>query len=178
MFDGYDNELLEISPENGTVLSTRSSGAGNYHGIAVDPGDGRTVVSDVGGIGSTPDSFLMLNGGTNNTEYFLNYKTQWGYSKIEAISFFQAPFVLLGNQLDLFAADGTRTIYGLNLSSGQTAPVTDAPWPVRNLAFDLVKREVFYLRGDSSSFTLGSFNRDTYGHQVYGDLKTAGFEYV
>ncbi len=174
--DAHDNEVLELNPQNGSVLSLMSQNAGRYHGLAIDTNDYRMVASDVGGGGA--DSFLMVNGGPNNDEVFLNYRDRWGYTTIEAISFFQAPFLLLSTQVDLFATDGTKTVHGLDFSTGQTVPVTDAPWPVRALAYDLEKREVYYLRGGSSSFTLGSFSRDTFIHKLHGDLRGTGFEYT
>ena len=173
--DSSDNEILELDPETGAVLSLMSQNAGCYHGLAIDTNDYRMIASDIGGNGP-PDVFLMANGGPNNDEVFLNYRERWGYATIEAISFFQAPFLLLNTQVDLFAVDGSKTIHGLDFATGQTVPVTDAPWPVRALAYDIVRREVFYLRGGSTSFTLGSFNRDTFQHKIYGDLNASGFE--
>ena len=170
--DEHDNELLELNPATGAVLSVASKDAGNYRGIAVDPADFRIIGSN-----TANNSFIQVNGGPDNDENFLSYSDRWGYSRIEAISFYQAPFLLLSNQVDLFAADGSKTIHGIDFETGQTVPVTDAPWPVRALAFDMVKREVFYLRGGSTSFTLGSFHRDTFVHKTYGDLKNILFEY-
>ena len=171
VLDGYDNEILEVNPVTGVVLSVMSNDAGSYRALAVDPTDYRIVASNTGA-----NTFNMVNGGPGNDETFLSYQTRWGYSNIEAISFYQAPFLLLNTQVDLFAVDGSRTIHGIDFATGQTVPVTDAPWPVRAVAYDLVRREVFYLRGGSSSFTLGSFNRDTFQHKIYGDLKDSRFE--
>ncbi|MDB6071897.1 MAG: hypothetical protein JWL81_3068, partial [Verrucomicrobiales bacterium] len=176
VLDSWDNELLEISPTTGAVLSLMSQNPGCYHGIAMDTNDYRIIASDIGGNGD-PDVFLQVNGGPDNDEIFINYRERWGYQTIEAISFFQPPFLLLSNQVDIFACDGSKTIHGLDFETGQTVPVTDAPWPVRALAFDLVKREVFYLRGGSDTFTLGSFHRDTFVHKIYGNLKNSAFEY-
>jgi type II secretory pathway pseudopilin PulG len=175
--DAWTNNIWELSPATGSVLSLMSFNTGCYHGLAIDTNDYRMIASDIGGNGP-PDVFLQVNGGPNNDEIFLNYRERWGYATIEAISFFQAPFLLLSNQVDLFAVDGTKTIHGIDFATGQTVPVTDAPWPVRALAYDLLKREVFYLRSGSPSFTLGSFNRDTFEHKDYGDLKGSGLEYI
>lgn len=177
VLDGYDNELLEVNPVNGSVLSITSQNTGGYRGIAVDNTDSKVVASDVGD-GTAADTFVQVNGGPANDEVFLNYRDRWGYSGIEAISFFQSPFLLLSTQLDLFAADGSKTIHGIDFATGQTVPVTDAPWPVRALAYDIIRREIFYLRGGSTAFTLGSFNRDTFVHKTYGDLRTYGLEYI
>ncbi|MES2468083.1 MAG: type II secretion system protein [Verrucomicrobiota bacterium] len=171
VLDGYDNEILEVNPVTGVVLSVMSNDAGGYRALAVDPTDYRIVASNTGA-----NTFNMVNGGPGNDETFLSYQDRWGYSNIEAISFYQAPFLLLNTQVDLFAVDGSKTIHGIDFATGQTVPVTDAPWPVRAVAYDLVRREVFYLRGGSSSFTLGSFNRDTFQHKIYGDLKDSRFE--
>ncbi len=174
--DASTNNIWEVSPTTGSVLSLMSFSPGAYHGLAIDNNDHRMVASDVGGV-STTNSFVQVNGGPENDEFFVNYQERWGYTSIEAISFFQAPFLLLSSQVDLFAADGTKTIRGVDFETGQTVPVTDAPWPVRAIAYDIIKREVFYLRGGSSSFNLGSFNRDTFVHKSYGDLKGSNYAY-
>ena len=174
--DAFTNNIWEVSPVTGSILSLMSYNPGSYYGLAIDNNDYRMIASDIGGNGPS-DVFLQVNGGPDNDEIFLNYRERWGYTTIEAISFFQADFLLLSNQVDLFAADGSKTIHGIDFETGQTVPVTDAPWPVRALAYDLLKREVFYLRGGSTSFSLGSFNRDTFIHKTYGDLKNSSFSY-
>lgn len=175
--DTSDNEVLRINPETGAVLSVLSAESeGGYCGLAVDNVDFRLVASSTGG--STANSFLRVDGGPANDDTFLNYQTRWGYTGIQAISFYQAPFVLLNQAVDVFAADGTATVYGVDFETGQTVPVTDAPFPVRALAYDLVRRQVFYLENNAASFRIGAFNVDTFVHQPFGDLKQFGLQYI
>ena len=174
--DTFDGEILRVNPANGSILSIVSTETSSeYRGLAVDNSDFQIVASNVSG--PMPNTFLKVDGGQSNDDTYLDYNARWGYQAIRAISFFQAPFLLVNGQLQLFACDGTPTIYGVDFATGQTVRVTDALYPVRALAYDLNRRLVYYLESTASNFRLGSFSVDTFVHFDYGTIQRSDLAY-
>ena len=169
--DISDDTIYTVDPVNGSILSNFGTQTnGNYLGLAVDPLDYRMIGSSSST--STPANSLMkVDGSSENDDQLIDMGTLFGFSNVEAMAFFQGTFVLAQGEPDLYAVDGTETIYGVDIDTGATSLVTDAPFRLRALAYDFVNRRLFYLRNNAGSMTIGSYSLITNTHTSQGSLK-------
>lgn len=175
--DSASGGIHRLDPATGAVVSTFSmEPGGDYRALSVDPLDNRLVACSHAG--SDAHSLILVSGGSGNDGDLVDLTALFGSPAAEAISFVQGPFNGNAEVPDIYAADGTETIYGLDFDTGATMAVTDAPWRVRALGFDYARRELYYLQDDDRTMLLGSYNVLTGAHTARGSLADTRHSYT
>lgn len=169
--DISDDTIYTVDSTNGSILSNFGQQTnGDYLALAVDPLDYRVIGSSSSA--SIPANSLMkVDGSSENDDQLIDMASLFGFSNVEAMAFFQGTFVLAQGEPDLYAVDGTETIYGVDIDTGATSLFTDAPFRLRALAYDFVNRRLFYLRNNDNSMSIGSYSLITNTHTTQGSLK-------
>ena len=168
--DVAHQSVYSIDSTNGSVLGQYSTELGSdYRAMAVDPLDYRLIACNYG-VTSQNMSLMKVDGGDANDDEFINLQSLFGIQNVEAMAFTQGAFIITPDMPDLYAVDGSETIYSLDLDTGSTSPLTDAPFRLRALAYDFVNRRLFYLRNNAGFMTIGSYSLTTNTHTNQGSL--------
>lgn len=75
---------------------------------------------------------------------------------------------------DLFAVNGGTGIYRVDPATGQSVLLTQAPWSLESVAFDVGSGALFYTEASDATIRLGRYQLASGTHVELGDLKTAG----
>lgn len=174
--DSASGAVLRLNPADGSVYSVHSLEPGaDCRASSVDPLDNRILICSHGG--AEAGALLLVAGGEGNDQRLIHLPSLLGLPAAEALAFVQGPYSPATEAPDLYAVDGTETIYGVDFDSGNTIAVTDAPYRVRALAFDFPRRNLYYVEDNATSLRVGSYNVLTGTHTARGALNSSSFSF-